>query len=409
MFKHNRELYAVQNLSIQAHQAGEFVCQLHQLDMAGRHFDQLELSLHLQTDGSTSMVIQRPTEGQGPLLRWPSDVVPGTPLTLQPQLHPDTPPQRVAAFIQLCSSDWQLVQNLHRLLLAALAQGLPTLPAPEQQSLLIALQQSQQHLQGLRHMLRFDAANCPQAPTPEQLHLQLQGVSQQGQHTPQLDLQLQLHSPEYTSLLIGASTLTANGQTTATATLIHLTPQGWYSDGPTPPQLPQLLGQLVGVLPLALVDAVHHGTDKASLKLWANTCRTLRQWPQTQCDPPQVPTHSEPIAPKATAKPKKKPADKVNPKAKAAEKPTAPSKAKATTKGTTKGTTKAPAMDPSKPLSTPKTLTPEITIATSKPTAIPKPTAKAPAKPQPKASLKPAHAPVPHPGRTKSPSRKAVA
>jgi hypothetical protein len=54
-------------------------------------------------------------------------------------------------------------------------------------------------------------------------------------------------------------------------------------------------------------------------------------------------------------------------------------------------------------------LTPEKTVATSKPTEIPKPTAKAPAKPLAKASVKPAHAPVPHPGRTTSKSRKAVA
>lgn len=363
LFAQNRDLYAVENLSIQARQGGQFVCQLQQLDMAGRHFDQLELSLQLQPDGSTAMLIQRPTEGQGPLLRWPTDVAPGTALMLQPQLHPDTPPQRVAAFIQLCSSDWQLVQNLHRLLLAALAQGLPTLPAPEQQSLHTALQQSQQHLQGLRHMLRFDAAQCPQAPTPEQLHLQLQGVSLQGQHTPQLTLQLQQHSPQYTSLLIDASPLTANGQSPAAAIQIHLTPQGWYSNAPTPAQLPHLLGQLMGVLPLALVDAVHHGTEKASLKPWADTCRTLRQWPQTPCEPPQAATAAEP---KTTAKPKAKTTAK--PAAKANPKP--------------------------KPIAKQKT----TALATEK------------AKPKPKASVEPAHAvPVTAPSRAKSPRRKATA
>jgi hypothetical protein len=316
----------------------------------------------------------------------------------------------VAAFIQLCSSDWQLVQNLHRLLLAALAQGLPTLSAPEQQSLHTALQQSQQHLQALRHMLRFDAAQCPNAPTPEQLHLLLQGVSLQGQHTPQLILQLQQHSPQHTSLLIDASPLTANGQSPAAAIQIHLTPQGWYSNAPTPAQLPHLLGQLMGVLPLALVDAVHHGTEKASLKPWADTCRTLRQWPQNPCVPPQAATAAEP---KATAKPKAKPtakpAAKANPKPQTTEKPTAAPKARATTPPDTKTATKAPDKAPTKRAPPAKTSALAKTAATAKPTA-----AKAPAKSLTKASAKPAFvkpvtaAPVTT-SRAKSPRRKAAA
>lgn len=318
LFTHNPDLYAVGDLRIESGQAGEYLCDLSQLDIAGRHFDHLDLTLQLQPDGSAVMMLKRPADGPGPLLRWPTEIAPGATLTLQPQLYPDTPPQLAAAFIQLTSSDWQLVQQLHRLLLAALTKGLPNLPAIEQQLLHIALQQSQQHLQSLRNMLRFDTALSQPTPTVQMLHLQLQGISLQALHSPVLELQLSQHTPQHYSLMIGPSPLTASGHLPPSSTLVHLTPNGWYTYEPAPAPLPNLLAQLMGILPLALVDAVHNGSEKASLKPWADSCRSLRKWPQIPCDPPPLhtPAPSKPTKPKATTEAKTTSKTKVISKAK---------------------------------------------------------------------------------------------
>lgn len=281
LFAQQPELYAVETVLIEpmpAH-ADRVRCQLGQLDMAGRHFDTLDLQLQIHPDGCAVLHLPRPPEdmGQGPLLRWPAQVLPGTSLALHPSLATDTSPQTVAAFMQLSSSDWRLVQDLHRLLLTVLAQPLPTLSPEVQHGLSTALQQSIDQLPAFAAMLRFDSATCPTLPTAQTLQLQLLNVSQNQQHTPSLALQLQQQSEQHFVLQLAPNAFTGDHSTD-----LDLTPAGWNNL-----QLATLtetqrhrLNLLLTHLPMALVDASLNGTDKEHLKPWARTASLLRQWTQ---------------------------------------------------------------------------------------------------------------------------------
>ncbi len=303
LFEQHRNLYAVESVRIEADASSPntFQCQLDQLDMAGRHFDRLTFGLNIAADGCAVLQLQRPDAqtpaGCDPLMRWPTHLPAGHTLTLHPSLGTDTPAEQVAAYLQLTTTDWQLVQDLHHLVLTALPQ-IPNLSAEQQQTLTAALQCSSQQLRAMATMLRFDSATCLTPPTEQQLHLLLLHVSHQQRHAGQMALQVQRHSPEHSSLHIEANALTGQAPLS-----LDITPAGWNAM-----QLASLsederqrLTLLLATLPLALVDAAQQGTDKESLKPWAQTARTLRHWTQH----PQAPAPAKPRkAPKA-AKPEK--------------------------------------------------------------------------------------------------------
>ena len=250
---------------------GAYTCQLQQLDMAGRHFDNLTLQLHIQSDGCAALALPRPEQGPGPLLRWPTEVQPGQTLLLHPATQPDTPAQQVAAFMQLTSTDWQLVQSLPRLLLAALPQT-TALDDQQKQDLRNALQRHVEQLKAFAGMLHFDSVACPTAPSPNQLALQLQHLTLQHLQADSVQLQLQRHDDGVLDLLLSPNPITGEQ-----GCQLQIGPQGWHEAQAQRSEAQHLrLIQLVANLPLALSEAARQGADKDSLKAWVTTIRQLR-------------------------------------------------------------------------------------------------------------------------------------
>ena len=310
LFAANPQLFASDNVAFAINPDATVACHISGLHMAGRQFDQLHATLALDADGSLGLSLPRAADGSGPLQRWPGNVPAGSALSLNPTVGANTPPQRIATYMQLSTSDWHLAQSLPRLLLAAVQASPGPLNAAQQTALAHALHQHEQGLAQFKRMLRFDQATLTQLATPEQLHLQLDNASHDGVSTPSLSLQLHT-TPTGVQLQLGASTLLGN----ATPLALHLDTQGWRQ-----PEVAALndtqrlrINALLAVLPLALLDAVAHGANKDSLAPWGKLAPQLRASSQHSHTPvaapaPQPISAKAPKAPKATkpaAKPQK--------------------------------------------------------------------------------------------------------
>lgn len=302
LFAANPQLFASDNVAFAINADATVACHISGLHMAGRQFDQLHATLALDADGSLGLSLPRAADGSGPLLRWPGNVPAGGALSLNPTVGANTPPQRIATYMQLSTSDWHLAQSLPRLLLAAVQASPGPLNAAQQTALAHALHQHEQGLAQFKRMLRFDQATLTQLATPDQLHLQLDNASHDGVSTPSLSLQLHT-TPTGVHLQLGASTLLG----TAAPLALHLDTQGWRQ-----PEVAALndtqrlrINALLAVLPLALLDAVAHGANKDSLAPWGKLAPQLRASSQlshtTVAEPaPQPIAAKAPKAPKAT-------------------------------------------------------------------------------------------------------------
>ena len=278
-----------------------YLCQAQGLDMAGRHFEQLSVAVHTEDDGSASLLFTRAADSDAPLHRWPLDIAPGAQLALNPVIGPNTPPQRIARYMQLSSSDWQLAQDLPRLLLAALRGNASALQPAQQAELELALQRHEQGLSAFKRMLRFDQAMLTQLATPDELHLHIDNASHDGISAASLALQLHT-TPSGVRLQLGASALLGNTEPLT----LHLDTQGWRQPEQAPLNDAQRLriNALLAVLPLALMDAVAQGANKDSLAPWGKLAPQLRAWSQLSHTPAPA------VAPVAPAKkaPRKAPA-----------------------------------------------------------------------------------------------------
>ena len=310
LFAANPQLFASDNVAFAINPDATVACHISGLHMAGRQFDQLHATLALDADGSLGLSLPRAADGSGPLQRWPGNVPAGGAISLNPTVGANTPPQRIATYMQLSTSDWHLAQSLPRLLLAAVQASPGPLNAAQQTALAQALHQHEQSLAQFKRMLRFDQATLTQLATPEQLHLQLDNASHDGVSTPSLSLQLHT-TPTGVHLQLGASTLLGNAAPLA----LHLDTQGWRQ-----PEVAALndtqrlrINALLAVLPLALLDAVAHGANKDSLAPWGKLAPQLRASSQHSHTPVAAPA-PQPIAAKA-AKAPKAPAKKAAPKA----------------------------------------------------------------------------------------------
>jgi hypothetical protein len=271
-------------------QAQHFSCTLDSLHMAGRHFEQLHATLVLQADHSATLQLTRPSQGSGALQRWPRDTAPGATLNLNPKVTATDGAQRIATYMQLSTSDWQLVQDLPRLLLTAVQAAPTTLSAEQQTALTQALQQHDTQLGAFKRMLRFDHAQLTQDATPQRLALQLQQTSHDSIHSPSLQLALSqsasatepASAPNIT-LDIGPSPLFLPHSTLS----LQLGSQGWHTPETAPlgDALRLRINALVSVLPLTLQDAVANGANKDSLTPWAQLCPQLRAWSQLSHTP----------------------------------------------------------------------------------------------------------------------------
>jgi chemotaxis protein histidine kinase CheA len=300
LFAANPQLFASDNVAFAINPDATVACHISGLHMAGRQFDQLHATLALDADGSLGLSLPRAADGSGPLQRWPGNVPAGGALSLNPTVGANTPPQRIATYMQLSTSDWHLAQSLPRLLLAAVQASPGPLNAAQQTALAQALHQHEQSLAQFKRMLRFDQATLTQLATPEQLHLQLDNASHDGVSTPSLSLQLHT-TPTGVHLQLGASTLLGN----ATPLALHLDTQGWRQ-----PEVAALndtqrlrINALLAVLPLALLDAVAHGANKDSLAPWGKLAPQLRASSQQSHTPVAAPA-PQPIAAKAPKAPK---------------------------------------------------------------------------------------------------------
>ncbi len=320
LFVANPHLYAIDDIAIAPAGDGSVRCTISGLHIAGRHMSQLQVDLALDPDGTLALQLHRTADGSGPLLRWPADVPAGGSLSLNPSVGPDTPPQRIARYMQLSTTDWQLANTLPRLLHAAVQTGPGTLDAAQQAALASTLQQHEQALAAFKRMLRFDRAHVSAPASAEQLHITLQQASHDGIGAAQVDLQLHT-TPSGVCLHIGPNALLGN----VPPLQLHLDTQGWRE-----PELATLtdnqrlrINALIATLPLALMDAVTNGADKNSLSPWGKIAPQLRAWSQ----------HSHTPAPKPVA-------------AKAPAKATKPSRAKTTKNTKTVDTTAMPQAKP---------------------------------------------------------------
>ncbi len=295
LFAANPHLYASDHIDIAPAGDGSVRCTISGLHIGGRHFAQLQVGLALDTDGTLALQLPRAADGSGPLLRWPADVPAGASLSLNPNVGPDTPPQRIARYMQLSSADWQLASTLPRLLHTAVQAGPGTLDAPQQAALAQALQQHDQALAPFKRMLRFDQASLAAPASAEQLQLSLQHASHDGISTASLDLHLHT-TPSGVHLQLGPNALLGN----VLPLQLHLDTQGWRQ-----PELATLsdtqrlrTNALLAVLPLALMDAVAHGASKDSLSPWGKLAPQLRAWSQLSHTPAPEPTAPAPAAAK---------------------------------------------------------------------------------------------------------------
>lgn len=300
LFAANPHLYASDDVAFALNADGSVGCTVSGLHMAGRHFAQLHATLALEADGTLALQLPRAADG-GPLLRWPGQVATGAALSLNPSVGASTPPARIATYMQLSSSDWQLAQHLPRLLLAAVQAGPAVLSAPQQAALAQALQQHEQALVAFKRMLRFDQAQLAEPASAEHLHITLQHASHDG--ISAANLALQLHTtPSGVRLQLGASALLGNTEPLT----LHLDTQGWRQPEQAPLNDAQRLriNALLAVLPLALMDTVAQGANKDSLAPWGKLAPQLRAWSQLSHTPaPAV----APVAPTKKA-PRKAPA-----------------------------------------------------------------------------------------------------
>lgn len=294
LFAANPHLYASDDVAFALNADGSVRCTVSGLHIAGRHLTELQVGLALDADGTLALQLHRAADGSGPLLRWPADVPAGGNLSLNPSVGPDTPPERIARYMQLSTSDWQLANTLPRLLQAAVQTGPGTLDAAQQAALARALQQHEQALTAFKRMLRFDSAHVSAPANAEQLHVTLQQASHDGIGAAQVDLQLHT-TPSGVCLHIGPNALLGNVQSLQ----LHLDTQGWRD-----PELATLtdtqrlrVNALIASLPLALMDAVANGADKNSLAPWGKLAPQLRAWSQLSHTPTP-----EPVAAKAPAK-----------------------------------------------------------------------------------------------------------
>ncbi len=321
LFAAHPSLFAAENIAISADPTTpqRYLCQAQGLDMAGRHFEQLSVAVHTEDDGSASLLFTRAADSDAPLHRWPQDIAPGAQLALNPVIGPNTPPQRIARYMQLSSSDWQLAQDLPRLLLAALRGNASALQPAQQAELELALQRHEQGLSAFKRMLRFDQAMLTQLATPDELHLHIDNASHDG--ISAANLALQLHTtPSGVRLQLGASALLGNTEPLT----LHLDTQGWRQPEQAPLTDAQRLriNALLAVLPLALMDAVAQGANKDSLAPWGKLAPQLRAWSQLNHTP------APEAKPTKTTKPKKTPSKTAVSQAKVAttDKPLTPAK-----------------------------------------------------------------------------------
>ena len=350
LFETHRDLYAVESVRFELHhsQPLKYGVTLTGLHMAGRHFEQLQLGLTVDDSGCAVVSIDRPSEGAQPLLRWPAGVHAGGTLQLHPGTAADTPPERIAHFMQLSTSDWQVSQDLPRLLQAAIEQRPDSIEPGDLYLLTSALQRYQRESQPLRQIVRFDSAYLLELATPERICLQLERLSHENAHADQLTLTLERGVAQQADKPI-VMTLTPTPVLGNNDTLqMTLGPQGWQdSTGQTlEAALQTKVMALLGALPLALVDAVHNGADKDQIKPWLQTVRQLRQ-------PFAAETHVAPldsVASVATDKQKPPKTQKAKPTNKPAVKTRAakPEKTAPSKPAQVQDTSKAPSPPPQK-------------------------------------------------------------
>jgi len=290
LFETHSKLYAAENLTITPEAdalspSTRYRIKCEQLNMGGRQFEQLEATLCVEADGCASISMQRPENETGPLQRWPAFCKPGSQLTLHPGSAPDTAPQRIAAFIQLTSSDWLISQNLPRLVLAALEQQPPNLDPGQTILLQTALQRYLTESKPLERFCRFNSAHLQALPSAAQLSLHIDRPSLDTQAAAQLNLDIEAHQETDSHELV----ITPNAWVPLNYTLrLRVTAQGWQAAqiGALQEQQLQRITSLIEILPLALVDAVHNGADKASLKPWSETIKKIRNRIQLQTSAP---------------------------------------------------------------------------------------------------------------------------
>lgn len=306
LFENHRDLYAVRTVHIEpaASEEQRYRVQLTGLHMAGRYFEQLEIGIGIDPQGCASLSVLRPPAEQAhdSLLRWPVGIQAGHSLELHPGNGIETSAERIAIFMQLSTSDWQLSQDLPRLLLTALDQTRGNLTPFDEIQLKDGLRRYLDEARPLRKILRFDSAWQLFPADAVRVCLQLSRVTLDHLSVPELELTLErpladdVHAP--TTLSLMPNTLFGNSE----VMVLKWGVAGWQNTQCEPlvhDQLGKLLA-LLSALPLALVDAVHNGADKAQIKTWVHTVRQLRE---SKRSPSSVAnTSTTPKAPKRNPK-----------------------------------------------------------------------------------------------------------
>jgi len=326
LFENHPDLFTIESLSISPvpEQSHQFQVHLQDLYAAGRHFESLDLIVGTEADGCASLTFVRPQDATGPLVRWPHDIPPGGQLTLHPGNNAETPAHRIATYLQLSTSDWQLAMRLPKILLSAVAQGITTINPSDQLLLQSALENHLSAIKPLRNILRFDEAQTTALPNSEQLALQLSQLGQDKLAAALTHISLERSSTSKPdspfTLSVSPNTWLGNAQTCQ----ISITPKGFKptdrTQAPVTEDTLQRLRTLINMLPLALMDSVQHGANKNLLKPWAQTLRELRTWAQ------HIPTETEQQSPAKTKAPAKA---KTSPHAIATQLPTRKVAAKA--------------------------------------------------------------------------------
>jgi hypothetical protein len=126
------------------------------LRVAGHHVEQLEFETYLE-QGVTAIALER---GQGkaePMLRWPPSAKDKNNATLLPLNKEQDGVNHLAVYAQLSTSDWDMTQGLHQVLVRHLAQGRSDVPVAEQTALLQASAKARELTRLLQDLMRFDA------------------------------------------------------------------------------------------------------------------------------------------------------------------------------------------------------------------------------------------------------------
>jgi chemotaxis protein histidine kinase CheA len=295
------------------------------LVVAGHQVDQLEFETHIE-QGVTGIALERGEGQTASMLRWPLVAI-GSKKTILMPLHKEQDGVNfVAVLAQLSTSDWDMTQGLHQMMVRELSQGKPDVPTAEQTAFLQTTAKTRELMRQLQDLMRFDAVTLlgHQANNNrEVLSFKLTQLSFRSVRLMDFNFQLQAQ-PKFSDvegsslggtvhLIVGRDTAGApfdpwfsNANDSSGLPVMAIT---LYEYGPMPDVWERLsvvdkafASALINALPLALALLNINGRKlPRPMKDWIELVKKMRQW--MRVTPAQVTT--KPALPAAN---KEKPA-----------------------------------------------------------------------------------------------------